>query len=112
MGQVETPGELLRRILDEFGIGHGRPPTVEEAANYEIAAAFFTQSAADCANKHSENTGLPCTFCGHAMKRLQIDADHDKGVLNVRVNQAFTKSEALKQAKGLAQLIKQFADGL
>lgn len=108
----QTPGEHLLRILEDFGLGRGKPPTVEEKANYELAAALFMQSAADCANVHSENQGLPCAFCGRKLKRLQIDADREKGTLLVRINWEWTKAEALKQAKGLVQMIKQFAEGL
>lgn len=109
----QTPGEHLLHILEARGIVRNtKTLSAEEKAEYELAAALFTQSAAACANVHSENQGLPCTFCGHKLKRLQIDVDRERGLLNVRINWAWTKAEALKQAKGLAQMIKQFAEGL
>jgi hypothetical protein len=112
MGQMSTPGEYLYRVLCERGIVRKTVLALHEKADYELTAALFIQSAADCANTHSENTGLPCTFCGHVMKYMQIDTDHDNGKLLVRINAGWTKAEALKQSKGLASLIKQFAESL
>jgi hypothetical protein len=112
MSQAKTLGEHLYRILCDRGIVHTELRTPDELVDYEIAAHFFTQSAAACSNVNSENQGLPCTFCGYKMKRLQIDVDHQKGTLLVRINWEWTKAEALKQAEGLVQLIKQFAEGL